>query len=108
MTVLLPGFEDEVEASKVSSGTDVELAEEGMVRAERLLAASPSNLTFAGGVAIFLGSNFDRLPLGFPPEAVEGRFLFSWEDMMRVPEVDRGGDRVVGGGVQQEMNEGKE
>ena len=78
-----PAFEDEADAVDCNC------------RTERRFPASPSNLTFAGGAAMFFGSNLERFPLGLPPELVEGRFLFSWEDMAELVEKLRNEAKVI-------------
>ena len=92
--VLLPGFCDDSEARRVSSSADVDAAED-ICLTERLLAAAPSNLTLAGGAAMFLGSNLDLLPVGFPSEVVDGRYLLGWEDIPKEEEQSlRGEERA--------------
>ena len=86
MIVLFPGSrddegtgEDEADAPAFEDAAD---AVEGICRTDRLFAASPSSLTLAGGAAICLGSYLDRFPLGLAVADVDGRFLFSWEDIL--------------------------
>ena len=84
MIVLFPGSlevegtgeEEEEEAAADFPALDTAESVEGIWRTDLRLADSPSSLTLAGGAAIFLGSNLERLPLGLREEA-DGLFLLS-------------------------------
>jgi hypothetical protein len=83
MIVLFPGslevdgsIEDEEEAAADLPPLDAAESVDGICLTDLRLADSPSSLTLAGGAAMCLGSNLERLPLGLAEEA-EGLFLLS-------------------------------